>query len=173
MLRVAVGVQIADGDRLDLFPFQHFDGTLQRRRIERRFYPPVGAQPLTHTKAQLARNQLFGRRQAQIVAVILQALAHLDHVAMAFGRQQPDPRALVLEQRIGRDRGPVHNPLGLAQQRRALHSERLREQAQPVENADRRILGGRRDLGQGRLAGIVNCDEIGKRPADIDPDPVH
>ena len=129
--RVAVGVQVADRDRLDLFPFQHVDGAIERHRIERRLDPAVGAQPLAHAEPQLARNQLFGRRQAQIVAVVLQPLAHLDHVAMAFGRQQPDPRPLVFEQRIGRDRRPMNDPLGLGQQRRELDPERFRQQLSP------------------------------------------
>jgi hypothetical protein len=59
---------------------------------------------------------LLGRRQAQIVAVVLQSLAHLDHIAMAFGGQQPDPGAVVLEERVGRDRGAVDDPLGSSQQ---------------------------------------------------------
>ena len=100
---------------------------LERTRIERRLDPAVSPQPLAHAEPQLARNQLFGRRQAQIVPVILQTLAHLDYVAMAFGRQQPDPRPLVLEQRIRRDRRPMNDPLGLSQKRRALHSERCRQ----------------------------------------------
>jgi len=35
---------------------------------------------------------------------------------MAFGRQQPDLRALVLDERVGRHRRAVNDPLGLRQQ---------------------------------------------------------
>ena len=126
-------MQVTDRDRLDLFPFQRIEGAVERGRVERCRDAAVGAQPLADAKAQFARNHLLGRRHAQIVAVVLQPFAHLNHVAMAFGRQQPDPRPLVFEQRVGRDRRPVNDPLGLGQKRRELSPERFRQQVEPCD----------------------------------------
>ena len=75
-------------------------------------------------RRQLARHQRHGRRLAQVVAVVLQAFAHLDHVAMALGGEQADPGALALEQRVGRDGRAVDDaarsrPAGRARSSRA------------------------------------------------------
>ena len=142
MPRVAVGMQVTDRDRLDLFPFQRVDGAIERGQGSSGISTlAIGSQPLAHAEPQFARDQLFRRWQPQIVAVVLQPLAHLDHVAMAFGRQQPDPRASVFEQGVGRDRRPMHDPLGFGQERCELGLEHFREQLEPVEDTDRRILG--------------------------------
>ncbi len=84
MARVAPGVQIAHRHRLDPFALQHRDRLVERARIERNLDPAVGAQPLAHAKPEPARDQLLGRRQAQIVAVVLEPLAHLDDVAVTL-----------------------------------------------------------------------------------------
>ena len=67
-------------------------------------------------EAQRARHELLRRRHAQIVAIVLQALAHLDDVAMAFGGQQSDLGALVLEQGVGGHGGAMHDALGLREE---------------------------------------------------------
>ena len=166
-------MQIAHRHRLDPLALQHRDRGGERSRIERRLDPAVAAQALAHAEPQPARNQLLGRRQAQIVAVVLQPLAHLDDIAMAFGGQQPDARPFALQQGVGRDRGAVDDALGVGQQRRAVPAQPFRQQLQAVENPDRRITGGRRDLFQGRPAEIVDRNKIGKGAADIDADAVH
>ena len=117
-----------------------------------------------------ARDQLLGRRQAQIVAVVLQPLAHLDDVAMAFGRQQPDPRALVLEQRVGRDRRAVHDALGLARAAPRGRSRASRARARARRARRARVVGVEGTLARVALPDIVDRDKIGKRAADIDAD---
>src|SRR6266581_4876297 len=95
---VAIGVEIADGDSLDLVALEPGDGAIERGMVERRLDPTVGAHALTHAEPPRARHQRLGRRHAQIVTVVLQPLAHLQYVAMTVGGQQPDLRAFVLEQ---------------------------------------------------------------------------
>ena len=172
MARVAPGVEIAHGDRLDPRVAQNIDSCCERRHVERRLDAAVGAHALAHPEAQMPRRQLLGRRQAKVVAVVLQPLAHLDDVAVALGGQQAEPRALVLQQRVGRHRGAVDDALGLGEQRGAAVPEPGGERGQPVEHADRRVVRGRRHLGQRRPAGRVDRDEIGKRAADIDADAI-
>ena len=75
----------------------------------------VGADALAHAEPALARHQLHRRRQAQVVAIVLQPLAHLEDVAMALGGEQADLGALALEQRVGGDRRAVDDALRLGQ----------------------------------------------------------
>jgi hypothetical protein len=65
---------------------------------------------------QFARHQLLRRRHPQIVAVVLQPLAPLDHIAMASGGQQADADTLALQQGVGGDRRAVADALGFSQQ---------------------------------------------------------
>ena len=128
MPRVAIGVQIADGHRVDLFPFHRGDRAIERGLVERRLDAAVGAQTLANSEPQFARDELLGRRQAQIVAVVLQTLAHLDDVAMAIGCQQSDPGALMLEERVRRDSRPMHDALRLREQKCERAAEPVRQQ---------------------------------------------
>ena len=121
---VAPGVQIADRDRLDLGAGQLGERRGERALIERRLDAAVGAHPLAHAEAALARHQRLGRRLAEVVAVVLEALAHLEHVAVALGRQQRGPGALALEQRVGGDGRAVDDGPGLLEQSAPLDAER-------------------------------------------------
>ena len=116
MARIAVGVQIAHRDGFDAGTFQRLDRGGERGAVERRLDRAVGAHALRHAEPQRARHELFRRRHAEVVAIVLQALAHLDDVAVALGGEQADLGALVLEQRVGGDRGAVHDALGLREQ---------------------------------------------------------
>ncbi len=114
--RIAVGVQVADRDRADARRAQPADRRLRRGLRERRLHGAVEAHPLGHVEPPRARHQGHGRRHAEVVAVVLEALAHLDHVAVPRGGQHADLRALALEQRVGGHRGAVHDEPGVGQQ---------------------------------------------------------
>ncbi len=90
-------------------------------------------------EAQPARHELLGRRHAEVVAVVLEPLAHLDDVAMAFGRQEAQAGALAFEQRVGRDGRAVHDPVGLREQRGAVEARRW-PAGEAVEHAERGVL---------------------------------
>ena len=113
--RIDVGMEKADGDRGGAGAADRGDGVIQRALVERRQHLATGLEPLLHAKAQFARHQRFRRRRTQIVAVVLEAFAHFDDVAMALRGQQRDLGAAALQQRIGRNRGAVHDPVGQAQ----------------------------------------------------------
>ena len=133
----------------------------------------VGAHALGHAKPQRARHELLRRRHAQIVAVVLQALAHLDDVAMAFGGEQADLGALVFEQRVGGDGGAVHDAFGLRKKLGGRQVQELGEMIQAGHHADRRIFGRGGDLRQRGVAGVIHCDEVGEGAADVDADLQH
>src|SRR5207253_2413813 len=113
------------------------------------------------------------RRHAEVVAVVLEPLSHLDHVAVARGRQQADPRALALEEGVGGDRGAVDHALGLAEERRHVVAERPREQLEALQHALRGVGRRRGGLGERDAAGVVDRDQVREGPADVDADPVH
>ena len=170
---VAVGVEVADGDRLHARPPETLDGRAERPEGEGRLDPSVGAEPLPHPEPTRPRHERLGRGHAQVVAVVLEPLAHLDDVPVALGREEADPRPLPLEERVGRDRRPVHDPLGLAQEGAHVEVELLGEQPEPLHDADGGIGGSRGRLGEDDPPRVVDGDHVREGPPDVDPDPVH
>jgi hypothetical protein len=92
---------------------------------------------------------------------------------MTFGREQANPRALLLQERVGRDRGAVDDALGLREQPICRQAQRLCQAREAREDADRGIPGCRGDLGERGAAGGVDRDQVGEGAADIDADFIH
>ena len=173
MARIAVGVQIAHRHGFHAGAFQRLDRGGERGAVERCLDRAVGAHALRHAEPQRARHELFRRWHAEVVAVVLQALAHFDDVAVALGGEQTDLGALVFEQRVGGDRGAMHDALGLREQ---LAGREVQEFGQTVEaghHADRRVFGGGRGLCQCGVAAVVHRDQVGEGAADVDADLQH
>ena len=121
----------------------------------------------------MARHQRLGRRLPEIVAIVLEPLAHLQDVAVPFGRQEPDAGALALEQRIGGDGRTVDDALGLNEQRVEADAEHRRQALEAIHDAQRRIGRSGRRLGERDAASGVKRDQVGEGAADVDADPVH
>ena len=170
VLRRAVRVEVAHRHRFDLFGGEGAYRGTQRAFLERRRRGAVGPNALAYRQAQMARHQGLRRRLAQRVAVVLEPFAHLQDVAMPFGGEQAEPRALALEQRIGRDGGAVDDALGRAEERSAIDSERCGKQLQSLQNADRLVPWGRCGFCGRDSTRVVDGDEIGERAADVDSD---
>ena len=166
-------MQVAHGDRLNLLTFQYRDRRVERDLVKRDFDPAVSAHSFAHAEPQFARHQLLGRRHPQIVAVVFEALAHLDDIAVALGGQQADLSALAFQQRVGRNRRAVDDALGCGQQLGRVEPKAPRQQYQPIEHPNRRVIRRCRSFLQHSHARIVDRDQIGKRAADIDPNAVH
>src|SRR5262244_725054 len=92
---------------------------------------------------------------------------------MAFGCEQADPRAFLLEERIGRHSRAMHDTHGLAQERLQIAAEREREPRETVDDSFRRIRrrGGR--LRRDYFSAFIDCDQVRECTAYIDSDPVH
>ena len=170
--RIAVAVQEADRHRLDGFGPQPRDGVLERGRIERHATALPRRRRSRTPSRRCARHQRHRRRHAQVIAILLQAFAHLEDVAMAFGGEHAHLRALALEQRIGRDRGAVDDALGIAQQLAPRRAEPARQLVQPLEQAEPGIRRRGRGLGAGRLSVRVDRHQVGEGAADVDADDV-
>ena len=133
----------------------------------------IGPHALAHAEPPLARHQLHRRRHAQVVAIVLQALAHLDDVAMAFGGQQADLGALVLEQRVGRDRRAVDDALGARPaSRRDRCPSASASRSRPSITPSDWSAGVEAALAMRDAALRIDRHEIRERAADIDADPI-
>ena len=82
---IAPAVQVADRDGFDALALQDRDGNLERAAIEGDLDLAIGPHTLANAEPALAGHQLHRRRLAQIVAIVLEPLAHLDDVAMPLG----------------------------------------------------------------------------------------
>ena len=172
VLRRAVGVQVAHRHRLDPLGGERANRRAQRCTPKRRRLAAVGPDALAHRHAQMTRDQGVRCRLAERVAVVLEPLAHLQDVAVPLGGEQAELGSLALEQRIGRDSGPVDDAICRAEQRGPLDAERVGEQAQPGEHTDRLIPrrgGGFRDRGP---SAVVDGDQIGECAAHIHTDAI-
>ena len=155
--RVEIGEQEADRDRRHAFGLQ---GARRDQPL-----PDGLAMPPPHQRPILPGDLLHDR-------VMLRALmtADMQDVAIARSRDHPRRRAVMLEDRVGRDRGAVQH------ERDALTRDpvALAELDQSAHDAVRRIVRRRRHLVcHGFSACGVRIGEVGERPADIDSDEFH
>ena len=172
--RVDVGEEEADGDRLHPLVAKRAGGLAHALFVERlqhralRRHPPLlHGQPVAaaHERARLPRDVLHD-------GVVLRPLvaADVDDVAVAGGRDHAGLGAVVLQHRVGRDRGAVED-VGDGVRRRAAP---LAERGDARRRALRRIVRRGGHLVNRALARLaVGDDEIGKGAADIDADQFH
>src|SRR5882724_2643168 len=78
---IAIRMEVADRDRGAAGALELLDARGQRTWIERRGDLAVEANALLHSQPARAGHEGEGRRHAQVVAVLLEPFAHLDHVA--------------------------------------------------------------------------------------------
>ena len=172
VLRRAIGVQEAHGNRLDLRVGEGADGRVQRATVNRRPDATVGPDSLAHRQAQMAGYERLGSRLAQCIPVVLEPFPYLQHVTVPLGGEQADLRSLALEQRIGRDRGSVDDAIGGCEQRGTLDTQRVGKQLQPGEHAHRLVFGCGGGLRGGDSTAVVDGNEVGERSAHVHTDSV-
>src|SRR6516165_9591813 len=143
--RIPPAVQIADRNGFNTLVLQARNGRSKRVAVQRDVNPAIRANSLAHTDPALARHELYGRWQTQMVAIVLEAFPHLDDVAMAFCGQKANLGALALEKRIGGDRSAVDNPLGPSQHRGAVNCQDPCKAIEPFHDAQRLITWSRRN----------------------------
>ena len=172
--RVDPGEQEAHRDRLHPLVTEPAGGAPHRLLVERnedfagRRSDALGHRepvPPAHERPVLPRDFLPDR-------VVLGPLvaADVDDVAVARARDHPGPRAVVGEDRIGRDGGAVEQVPDLGRG----EPLPLAEFAHCGLHAERRVFGSRRDLVDADVVRRgIGKDHVGERPADIDPDEFH
>ena len=164
---VDVRVQQPDGDRGDAALADRRDGRVDGRGVERHDDAAVVRAPLAHDEPVLAPRQRLGPRDVEVVDRAAVLPPDLEHVAKPFGRDERDARQLEMhlpEQRVRRDGA------GVRDERDLVRSDFLQQRAQRVEQAFLGRARRRRHLVPNQPPVIGKRDEIGKRPADVDPD---
>ena len=171
--RVAIRVQVAYRDGIDAGVFEPLDGRIQRTPVERDLHAAVETHPLAHVEAPRAWHERHRRRHAEVVAIVLEPLAHLDDVAVALGGEHPHRGAFALEERVRGHRRAVDGKVGLAEKPRQIQPELGGQQLEAVHHADRGILGSRSRLGERDAAGLVHSDQVREGSSHINSDAKH
>ena len=170
---VEVGMQKTNRDRARAGLLDGRDALVQRLGVERGEDIAVGLEPFQNSETAFARHQRLRWRRPQIIAVRLEALAHLDQVAVALGGQQRDLGALSLQQRIGRDRRSVNQARRCREQFAAGQVQSFGKLFEACHHADRLVGRGRWRLGEYGMSGLVAGDQVGEGAADVNPDRKH
>ena len=167
--RIRVRVQEDDGDRIDARPHER-TGT---RRHLARVQPPldgaVRAQALPNFQPEVARHERLRLRGVQVVQLELALAADLERVAEALGGDEPGHGAATLDQRVGEQRRRVHDP------RELLGGQPVPAQ-QPLDTggdgARGIVVRGEDFAAVLAAARVIVDDDVGERPADVDPERV-
>ena len=170
MARIGEGIEQADGDRLDLLGQQRIDGAFGVARLERPLDAAARIDPLVDDLAEIALDQRRRLLPGEVVELGHAQRADLQHVAKALGRDQPDARALVLEDGVGGHRRAVADLLdhvagqaGLLEQLAQALDDRLRVVADAggdLLGVDGAVGAQQHDVGEG--AADIDADTIGR-----------
>ena len=166
MLRVRIGVQQADGDRLHSLPHQRRRDALQLLLLDAAQDLAGGGDPLAQLEPQAALDEGRRLREEQVVELRGTDAAQLQHVAEPGGGDQRGARAPAFQHGVGRDRRAMgdqaHEAAGDAGQ----------AQRAPDPDEGRLLEVGRRG---GQLmgpdpAGPIGEHDVGEGPADVGAD---
>ena len=167
MRAIGIGVDQADGYRLDTLRLQGFQRGAGAGLVERAYFAARRIQP------SLDRNRILQRGERLRLGpddpcrqpAGDKAAGDLHDVAIALGRHQPDPRALALQHCIGGDCGAMQKRLDIAGGDTGLVADRLHA----GEDALTAVMRGRWRLVPPEIpvAGVEQ-QQIGECPADID-----
>lgn len=108
---VGVGIDVADGDRLDPLGLEEGDRLLDVPLAQGRQHAAVEGDPFGHLPAQVARDEGAGLGKHEVEEVGPVAARDLENVAEPLRRQQGGLRALALGERVDDRRGAVDERL--------------------------------------------------------------
>ena len=166
MRAVGIGMDEADGDALVAAGAELLDQRRDLGRVGRDQHLALGVDALVEREPVGAFDQR--RRQGDVEIILLEAVfgPHLDDIAKPLRGDQRGPRAAPLDQRVGGERGAVDHQVDVGQ-RDAGH---LGDAANAFDDGalGRSVIG--QDLGRGDSAVDIER-HVGKRAADIGPDP--
>ena len=164
---IGVAVQKAHGHALDRIGRQAGGERLDRREVERRQDFARRVHAFRHRQAPTSRHQRL--RAVDVDVVLLEAVleGHLEHVAVALGRDQGRSGTAAFDQRIGRQRGSVQHDADVTGLRLGPGKHLL----QAPRNAGRRLGVRGQDLGRHCPAAGLE-DDVRERATDVYGDPV-
>ena len=168
---VDVSVQQPDRNGGDPALAERRDRRVHRAPIELDQGGAVVRAPLAHDQPVLAPRQRLGPRDVQVVDRTAVLPPDLQHVPKPFGRDERHSRQLEVdlpEQRVRRDGAGMRNERHLT--RRDVRQQRAQRLQQPVFGRLRR----RRHLETHQPPVVLQRDEVGEGPADVDSNaPAH
>ena len=166
---IAVGVQEADGDRLDPFGYQALRHRTHLVRLERGQHVAVAVEALRHLQAMAARNQRVGEAEKKVVDVVALLGAHFQDVAEAACGDEAEARAGALDQGVGDEGGAMDHVADVGQR----EPSGVQQFAEALESADRGIVRRGQALVEPDLVALrIQQDEIGESAADVETDTV-
>ena len=167
--RVGVGVEEADGERLDA---GRVDQIAHRRahflRIQRLDHRTVGRDPLADLPAAAARDEGIGPPEPEVEQVVALLEAHVEDVAEPRGHQHPGRRPATLDDRVGDEGGAVGDRIDPGH-RDVLAGE---QGGRALDHRGRGV--GRRGeplVDRDPAAVFVEEGEVGERPSDVHAEP--
>jgi hypothetical protein len=160
-------VEERDSERFDPGLDQLRDLAARLSEIDRPDHVPVAVHALVDLAAERPRHERIREAQEEVVDVVALLGPHLEDVAEAPGREEPEGAAVPLDDRVGDERGSVDDGAQVAE----VEARAPQELFEPLEGACRRILGRGEALVEADAAGpAVDQDEIREGPADVDAD---
>ena len=166
MLRLAIGVNERNRDRLDLLLAQRVGERAHRAFVERQQHAAVGGDALRRFEPQRTRNQWCRPHHFKIVLVEAVAERELDRVLEARRGDQRGAGATALDDGIGAERGAVDDQAD-AVGRDAGLAENQRDGAH--DSFLGRVSGGEHLAREKAARGLQH--DIRKGPSDIDRQP--
>ena len=167
--RIDVGVEIADRERLHALRLQLSGRGGDRLLVQGRQHRPGGIEPFRDPEAAMAGREGTRLLEQQVVEGRADLALDLQHVPESLGGEEAGRGQLPLDDRVGGDRGAVHEGAHL----RRLDARLAQDALDGFEEAHRRIAGGGGDLRDaGPAALLVDQDAVGEGPSDVDAQPV-
>ncbi len=167
--RVPVGVEEADGQRLDAAVHQPGHLAAHLGQVDGHDHRPVAGHPLVRLAAELPRHQRLGEAEEEVVDVVPLLGAGFKNVPEAARRQEADPRALAPDDGVGDERGAVDQEPHLG----AVHAGRPQQLLEPGQDAEGRVLRrGEALVDPHRARPRVEQDEVREGAADVEADVV-
>jgi len=135
--------------------------------VQAHLYAAVGAQPLADLQSQIARHQRLGLGDVEVVQLELPLAADLQRVGEAGGGDEPGDGATALDERVGEERGGVHDAREVARGQAMLAQQAL----DAGGDGARGIVRRRQHLAvQLAAAPVIVDDDVGKGATDVDPE---
>ena len=160
---VRIGVDEADGVRIGAGREKPVDSACRRFLVEGALDFALGVDPLGDFESQPARDQRRRLLPSDVVERRHSEAADLEHVPEPKSGDEADTCPLALQDRVRRDRGPVHelgDVLGV--------DSGVRRKA--VHDALAEILGCREDLASRDPALFIEEHKVGEGAPDVDSD---
>ena len=163
VLRIGIGVQKADRDRLDVGCLEALSRVEYRLFVQRHAHCAVGAQPFANLKAVTPRHQRLGLHIVQIIEFRHAYTAEFQNIAEPGRSDQAGARALVFKDGIGRDGGCVHHLFNLI----GLNAVVGQQFCDTLADAPAVVVRRGGDLYRKEQAALIHQHDVGEGSTDI------